>query len=374
MGPLVSVIIPAYNAEAYLPATLESVFAQTYSQLEVIVVDDGSTDGTRDIVVAYQSRYPRLRLISKKNGGVASARNAGLETAAGAYVAFLDADDVWHPEKIAAQMDALRPGGKERYVAAFSLHLRIDEDGRVTGKSRAWPFEEFSLPAHLVLKPVGNGSSLIVRRDVAAAAGGFDEDYAARGIGGCEDLDFELRVAAQYPIACVRYYHVGYRVYEGNMSSNRPRMARAVHDLVHRHLLLQTGLSAYCRRMAVLKAYEYSISILRKRHKAECIRHIRSMMSVDPAATLRFVAWDFSRRLWRAAKRSVSKMAPHKTNPLYVELSGYDLQAFPDHRLDDLYYSLSRGWRPSPGGRARNFLTEAAWRRAETADYPSTMV
>jgi len=374
MVPLVSVIIPAYNAEAHLAATLDSVFAQTYRPLEVIVVDDGSRDSTRDIVAAYQARHAGLRLIAKANGGVASARNAGLKAAQGDYVAFLDADDLWHPEKIATQMNTLRPGGRERYVAAFSLHLRIDPEGRVTGKSRAWPFEEFGLPAHIVLKPVGNGSSLIVRRDIAIGAGGFDEDYVARGIGGCEDLDFELRIAAQYPIACVRHYHVGYRVYEGNMSSNRLRMARAVHDLVHRHLLLQTELSAYCRRMAVLKAYEYSISILRKRHKAECIRHIRSMMSVDPLAATRFIAWDFSRRLWRAAKRTVRKMVPRKANPLYVELSGYDLQAWPDHRLDDLYYSLSREWKPSPEPRARNFLAEATWRSSEVSDYTSSLI
>ncbi len=373
MRPLVSVIIPAYNAGAYLPATLDSVFAQTYQRLEVIVVDDGSTDETPDIVAACRERHGGLRLIAKPNGGVASARNAGLKAARGDYVAFLDADDIWHPEKIAAQVRTLRPGGRERYVAAFSLHLRIDTNGRVTGKSRAWPFEDFTLPAHIVLKPVGNGSSLIVRRDVAVAVGGFDEDYVARGLGGCEDLDFELRIAAQYPIACVRNYHVGYRVYDGNMSSDRLKMARALHDMVHGHLSLHGELSAWCRRMAVLKAYEYSISILRKRHNTECIRHIRGMMSVDAVAAMRFVAWDFTRSLWRAMKRTARERVPQKPNPLYSELAGYDLQAWPDHRLDDLYYALSRGWMPAREPRARNFLAETAWRPSEVADCPSGM-
>jgi glycosyltransferase involved in cell wall biosynthesis len=371
MGPLVSIIVPAYNAEAFLRATLESVFGQTYTALDVIVVDDGSTDGTRDIVTAFQALQPGLRLISKPNGGVASARNAGLRAARGDYVAFLDADDLWHPEKIATQMAALRPGGGEGYVAAFSLHLRIDKGGRVTGKSRAWPFAEFGLPAHIVLKPVGNGSSLIVRRDVAIGVGGFDEDYVARGIGGCEDLDFELRVAAQYPIACVPYYHVGYRVYEGNMSSDRPKMARAVHDLIRRHVQLQTELSPWCRRMAVLKAYEYSISILRKRHWRDCLGHVGNMMAADPVAAVRFVAWDFTRTLWRAAKRVARKTLPRQDNPLYAELWGYDLRAWPDHRLDSLYERLSRGWIPSREPRGRNFVAEVAWRQGMPADYPS---
>ncbi len=366
MPPLVSVIIPAYNAQAFLRATLDSVLAQTYDRLEVIVVDDGSTDDTGAVVAAVKATDPRVRLITKTNGGVSSARNAGIAAARGDYVAFLDADDIWHPEKIAAQIDVLRPAGRERYVAAFSLHLRIDADGRVAGKSRSWPFDEFSLPAHIVLRPVGNGSSLIVRRDVAICAGGFDEDYVTRGAGGCEDFDFELRIAAQYPIACVRKYHVGYRVYDGNMSSDSPKMARAIHETLDRHLQLHDDLSTYCRKMAELRAYEYSVSILRPRHKAECLRHVRDMMAVDGSHALGFLAWDFSRRAWRAAKRATKVSG--KPEPFYAAMSEDDLRAWPDHRLDDLYYSLSQGWAPVRDRRARNFLPDAVRPNAVAAD------
>ena len=356
MPPLVSVIIPAYNAQAFLRATLDSALAQTYGNLEVIVVDDGSRDDTVAIAEAYAARDARVHLLKKTNGGVSSARNAGIAASRGDYVAFLDADDVWHPEKIAAQMETLRPGGRERYVAAFSLHLRVDTEGRVIGKSRSWPFEEFSLPAHIVLRPVGNGSSLIVRRDVAICAGGFDEDYVARGAGGCEDLDFELRIAAQYPIACVRKYHVGYRVYDGNMSSDSPKMARAIHETLDRHLQLHTELSGYCRKMALLKGYEYSVSILRPHNKAECLGHVQGMMSIDTGRALSFLAWDFSRRAWRALKRAVD--VARGPAPFYADLSEDELRAWPDHRLDDLYYSLSKGWAPVRGRHARNFLPD----------------
>jgi len=357
MPPLVSVIIPAYNAQAFLRATLDSVLKQTYDNLEVVVVDDGSTDDTAAIAQAYAGRDGRLRLVSKVNGGVSSARNAGIAEARGDYVAFLDADDVWHPEKIAAQMQVLRPGGREAYVAAFSLHLRIDNDGRVIGKSRSWPFDEFNLPAHIVLRPVGNGSSLIVRRDAAICAGGFDEDYVTRGAGGCEDFDFELRIAAQYPIACVRQYHVGYRVYDGNMSSDSPKMARAIHETLDRHLALHSELSPWCRKMALLKGYEYSVSILRPHNKAECLRHLQAMMRVDMGRALGFVAWDMSRRAWRKVKRVLE--VARGPAPFYNELSEDELRAWPDHRLDDLYNSLSIGWAPVRGRQARNFLPEA---------------
>lgn len=357
MPPLVSVIIPAYNAQAFLRATLDSVLAQTYDNLEIIVVDDGSKDETAAIAEAYAARDARIRLVVKPNGGVSSARNAGIAAARGDYVAFLDADDIWHPEKIAAQIEVLCPGGREAYVAAFSLHLRVDTDGRVIGKSRSWPFEDFNLPAHIVLRPVGNGSSLIVRRDVAICAGGFDEDYVTRGAGGCEDLDFELRIAAQYPIACVRKYHVGYRVYDGNMSSDSPKMARAIHETLGRHLQLHPELSGYCRNMALLKGYEYSVSILRPHNKAECLRHIQGMMSVDTGRALGFLVWDFSRRAWRAVKRVVQNA--RGPAPFYSALSEDELHAWPDHRLDDLYNSLSRDWAPVRGRQARNFLPEA---------------
>lgn len=366
MPPLVSVIIPAFNAQAFLRATLESVLAQTYRDLEIIVVDDGSTDDTAALASAFANDDARIRVITKVNGGVSSARNAGIAAARGDYFAFLDADDLWHPEKIAAQMDILLPGGRERYVAAFSLHMRIDAAGRTAGKSRSWPFDEFSLPAHIVLRPVGNGSSLIVRRDVAICAGGFDEDYVKRGAGGCEDLDFELRIAAQYPIACVRKYHVGYRVYDGNMSSDSPKMARAIHETLDRHLALHTELSGWCRKMAKLKGYEYSISILRPRNKVECLRHVREMMNIDAGGTLAFLCWDLSRRAWRAAKR-IAKAA-RGVDPLYLELDEDALHAWPDNRLNDLYYSLSKDWAPVRDRRAPNFLSDATLKRAVAAD------
>src|SRR5205085_2171354 len=118
--------------------------------------------------------------------------------------------------------------------------------------------------------------------------------------------------------------------------------AIAIHETVERHLQLHDELSAYCRRMARLKAYEYSISLLRPHNKAECVRHLRGMIAVDAGAAVRFVGWDFSRRLWRATKRAVQ--FSRKPDPLYTALSEDDLRAWPDHRLDDLYFSLSQGW------------------------------
>ena len=100
--PLVSVIIPVYNGEKYLRESIESIFSQTYTSLELIVVDDGSTDQSRLIA----NSYPGIRYIFQNNAGHASARNRGIQTARGHYLSFLDADDLWLPEKLALQMAA----------------------------------------------------------------------------------------------------------------------------------------------------------------------------------------------------------------------------------------------------------------------------
>ena len=95
--PLISVIIPVYNVEAYLPRCLDSVIQNTYRNLEIICVDDGSTDGSPEILRDYAQRDARITVITKENGGVSSARNAGLDRATGEFVAFIDSDDFVHP-------------------------------------------------------------------------------------------------------------------------------------------------------------------------------------------------------------------------------------------------------------------------------------
>ena len=97
MKPKVSVVIPTYNSSQFIVETLESVFAQTYKDYEIIVVDDGSTDNTKEVLQPYTSR---IKYIYKENGGPASARNVGIKSAQGEYIAFLDSDDRWLPEKL----------------------------------------------------------------------------------------------------------------------------------------------------------------------------------------------------------------------------------------------------------------------------------
>lgn len=260
--PLVSVVIPAYNAERFIERTLRSALAQTYPNLEIIIIDDGSTDGTPAIAKSATTVDRRVRCIRTVNGGVAFARNRGISESTGRFIAFLDADDLWHPAKIELQVASLMSGTAMDAAAAYALHRVIDPDDRIVGESAAFVCSGYTFARLLYAKFVGNGSSLLVRREAAIAVGGFDSAWAARGLGGCEDLDFELKIAAKHRFVAVQQYLVGYRVSPGNMSSDKVRMAKAIVATVDHHIDLHPELPRWAARMARAATHEYALGLL----------------------------------------------------------------------------------------------------------------
>lgn len=123
---LVSIIVPVYNAEDYIEETLESIFSQTYQNFEVMIVDDMSKDGSRDIISRYASKYDNVHpIFLEKNAGVANARNRGIEEARGRFIAFLDSDDIWLSEKLEKQIDFMT---KNDYPFSFTTYKFIDMD------------------------------------------------------------------------------------------------------------------------------------------------------------------------------------------------------------------------------------------------------
>ncbi|MBX5135414.1 glycosyltransferase family 2 protein [Rhizobium lentis] len=264
--PLVSVVIPAFNASAYIESTLRSALRQTYTALEIIVVNDGSTDDTAKLVRRIASTDPRIRLLSTLNRGVAAARNTGIEASLGRYVAFLDADDLWHRTKIEKQVNAL-DRLSSRWAAVYTLHCFINEDDEIIHGGSADCARGYIYARHLSFKYVGNGSALLVRRNVALEIGGFDSSYAAAGIGGCEDLDFELKLAARYFIEVVPERLVGYRKHPGSMSSNHLRMAKSALEVVRRSIAANPRLPRYAIRSAIDATQKYAFWELRRARK-----------------------------------------------------------------------------------------------------------
>ena len=226
---LVTVIVPAFNAEATIDATLASVRAQTHDELEILIVDDGSTDGTAAKVLRHAAEDPRVRLITQDNAGVAVARNRGIAEATAKLVAPIDADDLWHPRKIARQVEEMRRNPELALVCtAYSI---IDEQGRVlfvVGGTlpQSTRFEDLCRRNF-----IGNGSSALMKRSVILSCGGYDPGLRDQGAQGCEDLKLYLQIAYRHEIAMVREPLTYYRQVPGNMSSEGDRMLRSF-DLV----------------------------------------------------------------------------------------------------------------------------------------------
>lgn len=227
----VSVIIPAYNAAAFVRDTLDSALAQTHADLEVIVVDDSSTDNTPQVLAEYGDR---IRVHRQPNGGVASARNTGARIATGDWVAFLDADDVWLPRKVEAQIAA---AGQCPWV--YTNRFNFGERGPlpevqtdVTVMSEGDVFVPLLRRGNFITV-----SSVMIRKPLFEQLGGF---YHQKG--GCEDWDMWLRVSGQsHPIRYVGEPLVGYRFTPTSMSANHRAMAPARRAVVGRALESERG-------------------------------------------------------------------------------------------------------------------------------------
>jgi Glycosyl transferase family 2 len=225
-GPLVSVVIPAFNAEATLERTLRSVSAQDYARLEILIVDDGSTDSTAGIAELFCATEPRARLLRKENGGVASARNLAIAEACGDYVAPIDADDLWHPAKISRQVAAAL-AAPEPPGFVYCWFRDLDEAGRVWRDGPPLAVAGPALQRLAYSNVVGNGSAPLISRRALLAVGGYDERLRRLGAQGCEDLLVQFRLARHHPVAVVPEYLVGYRLTSGSMSGDPDRMVRS---------------------------------------------------------------------------------------------------------------------------------------------------
>jgi len=217
--PLVSVVVAAYNAARYIGDTCRSVLNQTYRSLELIVVDDGSTDATGNIVDALVASDPRVRLIRQRNLGVAAARNRALAAASGEFIAPLDADDLWDPTKIERQVRRLQECGPGTGLV-YCWWAWIDGTGAVLDRSPPWREEGQVLQRLIEVNFTGNASVPLYRRSLIEELGGYDAGLRDNGCQGCEDWDLVLRIAGHCAVAVVPAVLVAYRRLGDSMSAN----------------------------------------------------------------------------------------------------------------------------------------------------------
>ncbi len=193
-GPTVSIVIPAYNAGDWIDQAIQSVLGQSYDNFEIVVVDDGSTDDTSTVVQQYGDP---VRYVWKENGGSASARNRGIAEAQGTYIAFLDADDVWHPAKLARQMDVHEQEASPAWSYTDVELIDTRSGALIHRKSAVREHPEGDVLDQLITGNFIVASTVLVHRRVFDAVGRFDESSLHRI---SEDWDMWLRIAAQYPV------------------------------------------------------------------------------------------------------------------------------------------------------------------------------
>jgi len=247
--PSVSVIIPLYNSEKFIGDTLDSVLSQTYQDFEIIAVDDGSIDNTSSAVRIKNDS--RIRYIRQENAGISAARNRGIAEAKGDYIAFIDHDDKWLPDKLETQFSVLKNDIRAGLV--FSNAHIIDSSGRrsnnffnITKPSSGMVFERL-LEGNFI--PV---LTTVVRKDVFDEVGLFDQRYRI-----AEDWDMFLRISLKYPVIYVNRPLAEYRVHGSSFSKNRELLLTESMDIIDR--LVSFAKHDAQRRMKKMRAGYWSI-------------------------------------------------------------------------------------------------------------------
>lgn len=221
----VSVIIPVYGAEKYIAATVQSVLEQTHKNFEVLIIDDGSPD--QSIEICQQFSDPRIKIIRQANRGLAGARNTGIRHAQGEYLAFIDADDIWLPEKLEKHIEHLN--SSPAVGVSFSRSALIDEAGNSLNTYLMPQLKGITAPCLFRGSPIGNGSAAVIRREVFEDIrfednlyGIVEDFYFDDHFRRSEDIECWLRIAIQtsWQIEGIPEALTLYRINPGGLSAN----------------------------------------------------------------------------------------------------------------------------------------------------------
>ncbi|MGA9510114.1 MAG: glycosyltransferase [Candidatus Sulfotelmatobacter sp.] len=314
-----SVVIPGYNTAKYVNAAVNSVLAQSYAQLEVIVVDDGSTDDWQQELESISD--PRVTIVMQANRGLAGCRNTGILLARGKYIGFLDADDVWYREKAEKQLAAM--DADPTIGVTFSYSAYLDEDGTPSGQFLISRCKQPKAQDLALRNHIGNGSNPILRRECFEEAGLFAEELRS-----CEDYEMWVRIAActQWKVRLIPEVLTGYRVRPGSMTSSYEiftGQARIAIERIRQYLPeLSTADAARCYaeslRIAGRKALSNGNIKLSRALLLDALRHCPWLPFVDIRAAGLFLIHLLSFPLPRRCKMSIYKSARAVTRTIYL--------------------------------------------------------
>ena len=285
--PAISVIIPIYNGEKTIKQTIESVLNQTFADFELIAIDDGSQDGTLDIVSQIQDS--RIKVFSYPNAGVNVSRNRGFKHASGEFISFLDDDDLWTPDKLEAQYKALQNHPKAG--VAISWTDWIDESGNIIGRGGYVSWEGDALARMLLNDFVESGSNALIRKQAFIEVGGFDESLTH-----AEDWDMWLRLAARYHYTTVPKVQILYRIAANSVSSNVFKMEAGSLQVIERAYANAPASIQHFKQVSLANRYKYltykALEGAPVRYKGLlALRFLLQAIRYDPVLLRRRILW-----------------------------------------------------------------------------------
>ena len=226
--PVVSVIVPTYKGTEFLREAIDSILAQTYPAVEPVIINDGSPDNTAEVLAEYGDR---IVAITQQNAGTASARNRGLKEITGDYVAFLDHDDLWHPDKLEKQMALFN-----QFPEAGMVYCGRQFFDHYTRKITSEHPAEAELNVHQLLSMQAIAlQAVVIKKSIIDELGGFDT-----GISGADDWELTIRIAAKYRVLGVPECLVDIRGHEGQQSINSDYMYQRIAIVLDRYRNLHT--------------------------------------------------------------------------------------------------------------------------------------
>lgn len=287
----VSVVIPAFNAERTLRTTVESVLAQTYKELEVIVIDDGSTDGTESTVRDH-AEQGRITYIKRENGGIAAARNTGLLACSGEYIGMMDHDDLWDTDKVKKQLEYLK-SNKADVVSCYSRRMKLNAEPYEI------PIEKLQykdLVGALIKHNILYTSGLLFHRSLLETVGLLDESFRY-----CEDWDWFLRMAYRLKVVTVPEYLVTRRDQTTSFSLTYSGKYNYYAKLYHKHVgMIDQSMRKEFRKNMGNKCYTDANKLLKSGRRKPALAAYWAALRLRGMLALRLhkFAWQYLVSFW----------------------------------------------------------------------------
>jgi len=288
--PLISVVIPCYNKEPFINEALDSVLSQTYLKVikEIIVVDDGSTDNSAFLIKEKTVLFPLIKYLYQSNAGVSAARNTGIVKAEGDYIAFLDADDLWQPDKIEKQYNALK---QHPDVGLFYTDLfKYDYKKQTLTPVKVIAYKNNE--AKLLFKFVANGapvipSTVLVKKDCFEKVGMFDEALQSGG----EDIDMWLRIARHYSFQHINQCLIKKRELNGSLGADTFENAKGYKIALDKMQQLVPAIAPYRQKRDALIHYKVGLYFYKKGENSKAIKEASKSFKKDFKLTKTYILW-----------------------------------------------------------------------------------